>query len=149
MNKENKIKKVNYEILFERVKVAKDNEFFLEVAWISYSILEDRLTSLLEKTGGVPIEKNPLMFGKKLTHIENRSKTDQNLKNILYDDLVKKLRTWSQERNILMHVLADCKKPIVGLDVSIKNTATQGEILARELSARVRKIKKKSKKIKI
>lgn len=143
MKKENRIKKENYELLFDRIKIAHSNKFYLEQSWIAYAIIEDRISSLLAKSGGVLNHKGEeiRMLGNKISTLEKRNKKNINLRKILYGDILEKLKVWSKSRNDLMHALASSRVPVNIHSNEIEAVAVTGEEIAREISSRARRFK--------
>ena len=70
----NMAKDYNYKVLISRLGEAIKDEFFLEASWLAYAILEDRLVSALDETGGaVTTTGRPIrMLGPKLGEIKAR-----------------------------------------------------------------------------
>ena len=144
MKKSNRIKKENYELLFDRIRVAQDNKFFLEQTWIAYTIIEDRLLSLLSNSGGLLNKKNKEIRGisNKITTLNQRYNNNINLRKVLYENILDDLKMWAESRNDLMHALASSKYPIDLISAKIQDVAIKGEKIARELSSRARRLKK-------
>ena len=144
MSKVNRIKKENYELLFDRIKTAYSNKFYLEQTWIAYSIIEDRISSLLSNSGGILNKRNEeiRMLGNKIRTVEKRINKNKSLRKVFYDNILVELKVWSKSRNELMHALASAKDPIDLLSKEIENVAITGEKLSREISSRARRFKK-------
>lgn len=135
-----KEKYVNYKTQFEKLKRALANEFYLEAIFIEYAILEDRTQSLLEhgghwnackkKCGKKPGIHAKLSFIQDLAAIPSHP-----LNKYFADDLTNKLLAWKDKRNPLIHALLKQK---LGPD-DLKNVATEGDTLVKELRNRVTK----------
>lgn len=152
-----KQKQKNYEELFDRIKIAHSSGFYFEKVWIAYSIIEDRLVSLLRKSGGINYNKGESkkdqkfreqikMLGPKIFVINKRKKNNPLLRFVLYGDYLKEVQKWSKKRNRFMHALAEEAKPIKRLEKEIYIMSTEGETIARELCSRARRLKKRVKK---
>jgi len=154
MDKDKKTKYENYKKLFDRIKIALDNKFYFEAMWLAYAIIEDRLKSSLLKCGGNKFlfgkikGKDIKMLGPKIMEIKKRQPVITNLNFAYYDDILDRINKWSKDRNKLMHALAEETKPISTFNELIKNTATNGNKIARELSSRIRKLKRELEKSK-
>lgn len=129
--------------LISRVDIALENKFYLEASWIEYSIIEDRLISVIAKIdnrnpgNGFKVDKC-LKRLKYLRDNENNTLIVKHFSTVLLDNI----RTWKNNRNSTMHDLA--KKHIT--EKRIENLATEGKLLMRELNASVMRFKKDWKK---
>jgi hypothetical protein len=132
-----------YEQLIERMDNAFAAGYFLEASWYAYSLLEDRLNSLLKNTGGLPTGNNghPIMMGKKISQLKKRAHT--------YDELEKldlsSLGIWAKDRNDLMHAMADASKTMEAISSSVKKLANVGVPMVRDFAKIAMKIKKQNK----
>jgi hypothetical protein len=123
--------------------------YFFEAAWLEYVLLEDRLVSLLRNSGGEfrPNGKPILMMGPKIDELKSRMAGNQILKGHLEsDDLISRLETWKDERNTLMHSMADGSLSIADIESKIKNLAETGAKLTRDYASAARRVKKHSNK---
>lgn len=133
-------KYLNYKEQFGRLSRALANEFYLEAIFIEYAILEDRTQSLLEHGGHwsackKKCGKKPGIHAK-LNFIQNLAANPSHpLNKYFADDLTDKLLAWKDKRNPLIHALLKQK---LGPD-DLKNVATEGSELVKELRNRVTK----------
>lgn len=132
-----------FESLIGKADLALENEFYLEAISICYAIIEERLRSVLIKT------HNPTL-GKKhkvdscLKKIKAVKKTDALLAKYFTPDLLKKIDDWKEERNDVMHELAE-----EGINFpKIVTCATEGRELLAELAATIMRWKKEFTKLK-
>jgi hypothetical protein len=129
---------------------AYNASMYLEASWYAYSVLEDRLLSLLRSSGGVGEKSNgaggkPIrMMGPKLKELSRRAKKDKLLKENFEHD---KLDTWKASRNTLIHAMADATMPIEDIDAFAKKLAEDGRALVREYASACRRLKKHRDKV--
>lgn len=140
-------KQTLYSAFIKRMNSAYQTGQYFEASWYAYSVLEDRLRSLLRHSGGEFIggKKKPIqMMGPKLTLLKKRANTDSLLKaNFEYD----RLKKWKDDRNNLMHAMADASMTIEQIDEAAKTLAEQGAVLVRDYSAACRRLKKHREKV--
>jgi len=139
-------KDYKYKTLLSRIDDAMKDKFYLEATWIVYAILEDRLVSALNESGGAVDKKGKAirMLGNKLVELKVRHKEKKsvNLRKAFYGDMFDRLGTWKDMRNELMHAMADETKGVVELDEMAFEAANIGRDLAREFCAACRRYKK-------
>lgn len=129
--------------LISRVDVALKNKFFLEASWIEYSIIEERLLSIIKKVdnrnpgNGFKVDK----CLKRLKHLIKNEDHDL-LKRHFTIEFLERIRQWKNSRNSTMHDLA--KKHIT--EQRVENLALEGNALMRELNASIMRFKKDWKK---
>lgn len=111
-------KQEKYESLIAKMKSAYDDEYYLETSWIAYAILEDRLLSALSQSGGIPKRRHkPIrMLGPKVDEIDKRRKKDKLLNAYFTDDLMSRIKDWKEQRDSLMHSMADGSESIESLN---------------------------------
>lgn len=123
--------------------------YYFETAWIQYSILEDRLVSILKSSGGHLDDngKEIKMMGPKLGKLTQRCLTIKVLKDQLdKDDLINKINNWKNSRNTLMHSMIDGSLSITQIQTQIKELAESGIALVRNTASTARRLKKLNKK---
>lgn len=135
-------KQALYEAFITRLETAIADTKYFEASWYAYAVLEDRLMSMMRNSGGAgrggggkPIH----MMGPKLTELTFRAKTDPLLKaNFEFT----RLKKWTNERNNLMHAMADSSMALAEIDAGAKALAEEGAALVREYSAACRRLKR-------
>jgi hypothetical protein len=155
------MKKSNKESLYRfylaHIKSSLQNGCYFESAWLSYALIEDRLTSLLRQTEpiGVKLSKKQAkkhtagqirMLGPKIVELTQRVKTDSLLRVQLPDTMLSRLNTWKDERNDLMHGMAAGTMTVTDIQAKIKVHAEEGDDISRKIAATSRRVKKKKKK---
>lgn len=143
-------KQALYKTFMSRMDIAYDSSMYLEASWYAYAVLEDRLVSLLQNSGGIG-ENNggaggkPIrMMGPKLNELTRRAKKDKLLKENFEHD---KLNDWKESRNNLMHAMGDAALPIADIDSAAKQLAEDGRELVREYASAARRLKKHRDKV--
>lgn len=143
-------KQALYGTFISRMNSAYESGMYLEASWYAYAILEDRLVSLLQNSGGVGQNdggaggKPIRMMGPKLKELSRRAKKDMLLKENFEHD---KLNAWKDSRNNLMHAMGDATMPITDIDTAAKKLAEDGQALVREYAAACRRFKKHRDKV--
>jgi hypothetical protein len=140
-------KQALYSAFIKRMKAAYESAQYFEASWYAYSVLEDRLRSLLRNSGGEGVggKGKPIrMMGPKLKELKYRAKTDLLLKANFEHD---RLNNWKDDRNNLMHAMADASMTIEQIDQSAKTLAEEGAVLVRDFSAACRRLKKHREKV--
>ncbi|MFJ2527489.1 hypothetical protein [Pseudomonas helmanticensis] len=134
------MKSYKYSELLARMDEAIKEEYFLEANWIAYSILEDRLTSILKESGGG--HEKIRMLGPKLIEIKARSIDNLNMRKAFFGDMFIKVELWKNKRNELMHAMADESKTTAQIDTDSMTLAIEGNEITRTLCAACRRFKK-------
>jgi hypothetical protein len=136
-----------YAELFHRMNDANKHGRWIEASWYAYSLLEDRLLSLLRSSGGEGkggAGKPLRMVGPKLKELQYRSKKDELLRaNFAHDDI----DAWKEERNNLMHAMAYGSMTIGDIDVAAERLAGDGVKLVASVAAACRRVKKHRSKV--
>jgi len=136
-------KKKLYQDLIERMETAAANGRDVEAAWYAYAVLEDRLRSMLRQSGGEGVKKGigkPIRtLGKKIGELNVRAKKDELLKNCFEYYRIDK---WKEDRNDLVHSMADGHHDIESIDKKASTLATDGVDLARLYASQARRLKK-------
>lgn len=135
-------KRALFESFHDRMNDAFEKRFYLEASWYAYALLEDRLVSMLRQSGGVgkngsntPIK----MLGPKLGELKSRGNTDK----LLLENLpATKIHDWKEERNDLMHAMAEGTMTQAEIDKKAYLLALQGRELVKEVSAAAMRLKK-------
>lgn len=140
-------KRTLFEGFHERVRSAIDSEKYFEASWYIYALIEDRLSSLLRNSGGVgrngsstPIK----MLGPKLGVLSERAEIDALLRSCLP---CAELDQWRDDRNELMHAMADGLLTQSEIDKKAYLLATNGVDIMKELSAGAMRLKKHRSKV--
>jgi hypothetical protein len=132
-----------FEHLISKADLALNNKFYLETSWIVYSIIEERLISVITK-----IDKRTPGNGFKVDKCLKRLKylivkeNNELLKRHFELELIDRIRVWKNSRNSTMHDLA--KKHIT--ESRIEKLAKEGNQIMRELNATLMRFKKDWKK---
>ena len=144
----------SYQELLNRIQEAIDSDFYLEATWITYAVIEDRVCSALEKSGGLPKDQNdkPLrMLGSKLEVLSKRMNENPLLRKYLEKDgIVDRVIHWKNKRNPLMHSLASEAKSWNSIEQEAKLVALEGKDVAWLLAnavSRFRKYKRREDKV--
>lgn len=131
-----------YKEYIARMDAAHSDKHYLEAIWYAYAVLEDRLISMLQNSGGIPTSNDgkPIrMLGPKRTELVKRAKTDKLLKGC-FDNT--NIQVWAKKRNDLMHGMADGSMSILVVDELAKETADSGVALVREVCAAGMRLKR-------
>jgi len=137
-------KDYNYKVLIARMREAISDEFYLEASWIAYAILEDRLVSALDETGGAKKANGApiMMMGPKVGVLRSTMPSNLHLRAAFLDGkLFDELDSWKDQRNTLMHAMADETLDIPAIDELALEVATEGDRLATEFCAACRRLK--------
>ncbi|MBD2579780.1 hypothetical protein [Oscillatoria sp. FACHB-1406] len=139
----------SYREAWSRIKLALENQFFLEAITIQESIISDRLLSFLSR----PDAPNPLVlkngsfpsFGKLIKGW--RSEFKDGLPSGSYPDLIEAVDRWRRYRNEAIHAIVKSEpgeptQPIDSFLQKAKDAAEEGEKLTREVCNWCKKEKK-------
>ncbi len=142
-------KKKHYEELMVRMTKAILAEFYLEASWYAYAIVEDRLVAVLKRSGGaLDAGGNAIrMLGPKLKLIRARRKKDALLQAYFPEAILGSIDTWKDERNDLMHAMADASAPLAEIDKRAYLLATRGQELVKSVCRHQRQLKNNRHKI--
>lgn len=136
----NEEKRKVYSVLKTKLKIALQQEFYLEALLLEYAIMEDRLTSILRHSGISYLQSNGEEIGikKKLDKISNaiRSKRPPIYKKV-QQDLIDEIMEWKGTRNDLVH--KSCQRMFNSVEV--KECAIAGNDLVRRLTNVARVVK--------
>ncbi|MDD0968304.1 MULTISPECIES: hypothetical protein [Pseudomonas] len=138
------MKSYKYGELISRMESAVEEEFYLEACWIAYSILEDRLTSILKESGGG--HEKIRMMGPKLKEINTRTASNLNMRKAFFGNMLIDVEQWKNKRNSLMHAMADESRTIFEIDDDAMTLAKEGKEIVRTLCAACRRFKKMNSK---
>jgi len=142
------MKKKLYQDLVTRMDGAAEAGRDVEASWFAYAVLEDRLRSMLRQSGGEGENKGigkPIrMMGPKLKNLRQRAKKDALLESCFEYE---RLNKWKNERNDLVHAMADGTLNIEAIDQKIVELAREGVDLARLYTAAARRLKKHRDKV--
>jgi len=134
-----------YKILMHKMSEAHEHKFYLESSWYAFAILEDRLLSALRQTaGGTHYGNNrPIrMLGNKIGEINLRRKNDNLLNAYFNDELMNEISIWKDERNDLMHALAEGTRTIEEILRIAKSQSSKGKSLIKKTCTAARLLKK-------
>lgn len=137
----NEEKRQVYAILKSKLKIAMTQEFYLEALLLEYSIVEDRLLSVLKHLGLKCTDSNgnELMIGKKIKKVRGQIENKNPLLAGRMDmDLVDDILKWKETRNDLVH--NSCHRLFNNEEVI--RCAEEGEKLVRRLSNSAQRIKR-------
>lgn len=121
-----------YKSMHESLSKALKNEFYYKAIFIEYAILEDRLASVLKYAEIPYTDKSGQDIGikTKLNRIESRKElSDKFYKDRLTPALIQECRTWTDERNSLIHHMANLPYD----SEKIRQIAIDGNELVRQV----------------
>lgn len=129
-----------YAELFTLMTQAAGARFYLEASWIAYALIENRVTTALVLTGGVPTNRRgvPLqMLGPKLDHVAKRLKTDADLAKAAAQQRLDLglLNRWKDDRNRLIHAMAEPGESWATLSKAAADLATRADSLVRSVNS--------------
>jgi len=126
----------NYREQMGRLTRAMRAEFYLEAISIEYAIIEDRVGSVLRHSGKWNPEKQN-MLNKKLNKLSELQRAKKGfpvlVRKYISEDLVISIRTWKDQRNILIHALLNQSLSTEEL----RNLAIEGHQIVRMLNSKV------------
>lgn len=111
--------------------------YYYEAIFIEYAILEDRCTSLLKHAGVMYMDSKgfDLSLATKINKIRsNKNFASHFVRQRIPHKLLDEIETWKRERDRLIHALAKIKYD----DEAIKIVATNGQLLVRTFSGKVK-----------
>ena len=143
--------KANYEEMLERVDGAIANKYWFEACWIQFGIFEDRIKACIRGAG---VSWSGRMLGNQIAKLGEIIEPSNQLHEPLVAAQVEKqlldgIGDWKDRRNPLMHNLATETRPWEDLNNDAESLALDGRILAREICATARRIKKHRAKVPI
>lgn len=145
-----KTKRNTYKQGINRIDQALDEGFWLEAAWITYAMFEDRCDSLLSKSGGpVPLPPNRkfVAIDTKITVLKKRSKTDEILSKVSeLPALLSEVKRWKNRRNPIMHSMVNLPKDWSLINADAKILAEEGREILGRYAAAAMKVRKKYKR---
>ncbi len=139
-----------YREAWARIRLAKENGFFLEAITIQESIISDRLISYFTR----PTATNPISSGNNgqwssLNQLIQRWKSEypDGLRTNRYENLIQALDQWRILRNKAIHAIVkfesnDEARTVDEFLNKAREAAVEGEILAKEICNWCRKAKK-------
>ena len=137
----NEEKRQVYAILKTKLKIAMDQEFYLEALLLEYSIVEDRLLSILKHLGLKYTESDgrELQIGRKVKKVRGQIENKNPLIIGKVDvDLIDRIITWKNTRNELVH--NSCHRLFNNEEVT--KCAEEGAEIVRLLSNSATRIKR-------
>lgn len=143
----NEQKRQVYATLKVKLKVALQQEFYLEALLLEYSILEDRLTSMLKHSDIRYTESNGREFGiqKKLNKVQNAIISKRiPIHGKVKPALVEEILAWKETRNNLVH--KSCQR-LYNSD-EVKKCALDGNELVRRVTNAASSIKHAAERLK-
>ena len=138
---DNMQKYYNYREQMTRLKKALKSQFFLEAIFIEYSIMEDRLESVLRHAGvwkkmlekGKKSGRPNITIEQKIKKVEELARKKGTLENKYFSgDLMNNIRSWKDKRNPLMHALLKLQLHTEDLE----QIAVDGEALVKEMCSK-------------
>jgi hypothetical protein len=139
----------HYTALLKKMSAAIAAEYYLEASWIAYAILEDRLVAVMLGTGGAT-EKNGnrvRMLGRKITFVRKRRRRDKLLGANFSKAWLNRLTRWKDQRNKLMHAMANATVSFGRIELAAKRLAIAGDPLVYDACRQTRRLKKHRSKI--
>jgi len=142
-------KKKHYEEMMVRMTKAIEAHYCLEASWYAYSIIEDRMIAVLMATGGAVDARGKLYrnLGRKLDVIKERAKKDTLLRAYFDSAVVAAITKWKDERNTLMHAMANASVPLADIDTQTLLLATNGKELVKTVCRVTRLLRRNRHKI--
>lgn len=137
----NEEKRQVYAILKTKLKIAMDQEFYLEALLLEYSIVEDRLLSILKHLGLKYTDSNDreLQIGKKIKKVRGQIENDNPLVVGKIDlNMIDRIFAWKDTRNDLVH--NSCHRLFNNDEVT--KCAEEGAEIVRQLSNSATRIKR-------
>lgn len=130
----NEEKRLVYATLKVKLKVALQQEFYLEALLLEYSILEDRLTSILRHSG-LPFltkkKKREMGMEEKLNSISSAIQAQRKpIYRKIEQELIDDIMEWKEVRNALVH--RSCQR-LYNSD-EVKDCALVGNELVRRVN---------------
>lgn len=126
----NFVKYENYKEQNERLKKALNNHFYLEAVFIEYSILEDRLDSILRYENNSFKDDNFVSIDRKIKRVIKISEEKKSLANKYFKpEFMESVKEWKEKRNPLIHALMKRSNSTE----EICAVAEEGYILQKEL----------------
>ena len=138
-----------YKKMLKRFLDAKKAGYYLEASWIAYANFEDRIYSVLDKTGGIPLNNRgiPISIHHRLVLLKRRRNSDPKLKRAFYDEnIIDDVMNWKNRRNPLMHSLMKTPRKIEDVNNELKSLAEDSESILRDFNSAVLRFNKLSKK---
>ena len=123
--------------MIRRLDDALAGRHYFEASWYAYALLEDRLISLLKSAGST---RSLRMMGPKIGELDQLAQSDAVLA-ANYEST--RLSAWKDDRNDLMHAMAEGSMSIEGIDAKAAALAAEGSELVRLYSAAARRAKKR------
>lgn len=136
-------KSSHYSALIKRMDAALESSHPLEAIWYAYALIEDRLISILNLSGGSLTQSGePIInLGRKLKTITKRHSSDRLLETYIDTGLMQQIRTWAKDRNDLIHAMASAAKTMPEIDSLSETVAKAGTILAYTVCRHTRRLK--------
>ena len=131
---DNMQKYYNYREQMGRLKKALNQKFYLEAIFIEYAIMEDRLESILRHAGKWDSKTDDrISISKKITKVNNLIKSKNSIaKKYLNTELTDGIRSWKNNRNVLIHALL--KQQLHTED--LQAFAEEGQVLVKALCSK-------------
>jgi hypothetical protein len=133
-----------YKVLIARMDGAIAGRFYLESLWLAYAILEDRLVSVLNCTGGADDKNGDAIWkmDKKLQVLKERRKHDRLFQAYFPIDWTSRVAVWKNARNQLTHAMANGTITATDLDIQSEALAKTGSVLVYETCRQTRQLKR-------
>ena len=142
----NEEKRQVYATLKTKLKIAIQQEFYLEALLLEYSIMEDRLSSILRHSGISYLrgDGEEISIQKKLDKVSNaiRSKRLPIYKKV-NQDLIDEIMAWKEIRNALVH--KSCQR--LYNNEEVRACALDGNELVRKITNSARALKRAAEKM--
>lgn len=132
--------------LMSRIDAALAAGQFFEASWYVSALLEDRLSSILRSTGGEGdggIGDPMKMLGPKVMELDRRAGWGPHANQLIVNSpWIVAAYCWKEDRNRLMHCMADGTISIPEIDVAKERLARDGKALLKEAAALAQRLKK-------
>ncbi len=141
----NEEKRQVYSVLKTKLKIALQQSFYLEALLLEYSIIEDRLSSLLRSANLTYLQSNgnEISIQKKIKKIRDANISKRfPIYNRVSMALISEIEAWKEKRNNLVH--KSCTR--IYDSEEVKECALEGNDLVRKISNTARNVKRAKEK---
>lgn len=119
---------------------------YFEASWYASALLEDRLSSILRSTGGEGpggVGAPKKMLGSKVEELDKRAGWGPHQKPLLdRSALIVAAFCWKEDRNKLMHSMADGSMSIAEINVAKEKLARDGVKIVKDTASLALQLKK-------
>lgn len=135
-----------YTSLISHIDESINEEYYLEAAWIYYANFEDRINSVLNKTGVIPLTNYGIQVSikKRLEELIDRRKSNHLLRRAFFDEkIINDVNDRRLRRNPIMHSLMKTPKDIEALTTELKSLAIDSLPILKEFNSAAMRFRKK------